>query len=49
MLMNHKNFRFTQIQDKTNDKIFLESSKTLILGHFCPMEIFSKKFGFVNS
>ena len=25
MLMNHKNFRFTQIPDKTNDMIFLKS------------------------
>ena len=24
MLMNHKNFRFTQIPDKTNDMIFLK-------------------------
>ena len=33
MLMNHKNFRFTQIPDKTND-MFLKSPKTLFLGHF---------------
>ena len=50
MLMNHKNFHFPQIPDKTNDVIFLKSSKTLFLGHFwpflvifCPMGIFSKK------
>ena len=36
MSMNHKNFRFTQIPDKTNDMIFLKSSKTLFLGHFWP-------------
>ena len=33
MLMNHKNFRFTQIPDKTN-VIFLKGPKTLFLGHF---------------
>ena len=33
MLMNHKNFHFTQIPDKTN-VIFLKSPKTLFLGHF---------------
>ena len=27
MLMNHKNFYFTQIPDKTNDVIFLKISK----------------------
>ena len=50
MLMNHKNFCFTQIPDKTNDIIFLNSPKTLFLGsfltifgHFCLMGIFSKK------
>ena len=51
MLMNHKNFRFTQIPDKTNDMIFLKSPKTLFLaifGHFCPMGIFSKKSGSVT-
>ena len=46
MLKNHKNFRFTQIPDKTNDVIFLKSPKTLfgaifdIFGHFCPMGFF---------
>ena len=34
ILMNRKNFCFTQIPDKTNDVIFLKSSKTLFLGHF---------------
>ena len=34
MLMNHKNFCFTQILDKTNDIIFLKSPKILFLGHF---------------
>ena len=32
MLMNHKNFHFTQIPDKTNDVIFLKSPKTMFLG-----------------
>ena len=36
MLMNHKNFDFTQIPDKTNDVIFLKSPKTMFLGHFWP-------------
>ena len=35
MLMNHKNFHFIQIRDKTNNVIFLKSSKTLFFGHFC--------------
>ena len=34
MLMNHKNFHFTQIPDKTNDMIFLKSPKTLFLDRF---------------
>ena len=36
ILMNHKNFHFTQIPDKTNDVIFLKSLKTMFLGHFWP-------------
>ena len=32
--MNHKNFHFTQIPDKTNYIIFLKSSKTMFLGIF---------------
>ena len=50
MLMNHKNFHFTRIPDKTNDVIFLKSPQTLFLGHFgpfhghfCPVENFPKK------
>ena len=46
MLMNHKNFHFTQIPDKTNDMIFLKSPKTMfwaIFDHFYLMGIFSKK------
>ena len=37
MLMNHKNFHFTQIPDKTNNVIFLKSPKTMfwaIFDHF---------------
>ena len=51
MLMNHKNFHFTQIPDKTNDVIFLKCPKTMFLGrfdhfgHFSQMGIFSKKSG----
>ena len=33
ILLNHMNFRFTQILDKTNDVIFLKSLKNLFLGH----------------
>ena len=36
MLMNHKNFHFTQIPDKTNDVIFLKSPNTMFWGHFWP-------------
>ena len=36
MVMNYKNFDFTQISDKTNDVIFLKSPKTMFLGHFWP-------------
>ena len=50
MLMNQKNFHFTQIPDKTNGTIFFKSQKTLvfvpfltIFGHSCTMGIFSKK------
>ena len=34
MLMNHNNFHFTQIPDKTNDMIFLKSPKNHVLGPF---------------
>ena len=43
MLMNHKNFDFTQIPEKINGVIFLKSPKTMIFDHFCPIRIFSKK------
>ena len=46
MLMNHKNFDFTQIPEETNDIIFLKSSKTMFLGHFCSMGIFSQNSSF---
>ena len=36
MLMNHNNFHLTQVPDKTNDAIFLNSPKTLFLDHFGP-------------
>ena len=35
-LMNHENFDFTQIPGKTNNMIFLKSSKNTFLGHFWP-------------
>ena len=34
MLINHKNFHFTQIPGKTNDMIFLKSPKTMQLAIF---------------
>ena len=34
--MDHKNFDFTQIPDKTNVIIFLKSPKIMLLGHFWP-------------
>ena len=46
MLMNHKNFCFTQIPDKTNDVIFLKSPKTLFLVHFWPFLVILAWWGF---
>ena len=46
ILMNHKNFDFTQIPGKINDAIFLKSPKTMfwaIFDHFYLMGIFFKK------
>ena len=36
MLMDYKNFDFTQIPGKTNDIIFLKSPETMLFGHFWP-------------
>ena len=43
--MNHSNFHFTQIPDKTNDVIFLKSPETLFLRHFWSFlsDFFSQK------
>ena len=46
MLMNHKNFYFTQIPDKTNDVIFLKSPKTMFLDHFWPFLVIFAWWGF---
>ena len=46
MLMNHNNFCFKQIPDKTNDMIFLKSPKTLFLGHFWPFLVIFAQWGF---
>ena len=46
MLMNHKNFRFLQIPDKTNDVIFLKRPKTMFLGRFCPFLVIFARWGF---
>ena len=46
MLMNHKNFHFTQIPDKTNDLIFLKSSKTISLENFLPFLVIFAQWRF---
>ena len=46
MLMNHKNFHFTQIPDKTNDVIFFKSPKTMFWGHFWAFLIIFAWLGF---
>ena len=46
MLMNHKNFHFTQIPDKTNDAIFLKSPKTMFWGHFWQFLVIFAWWGF---
>ena len=46
MLMNHKNFHFTQIPDKTNDVILLKSLKTLFLDHFWKFLVIFAQWGF---
>ena len=43
MLMDHKNFHFTQIPDKTNNTIFL---KTMSLGHFRPFLVIFARWAF---
>ena len=45
--MNLKNFRFTQITDKTNGVIFFKSPKTLFMGHFRPFLVIFAQWGFV--
>ena len=45
-LMNHKNFHFTQIPDKTNDLIFLKSSKTISLENFLPFLVIFAQWRF---
>ena len=49
MLMNHKNFYFTQISDKTNDRTFLKSPKTMFLGHLWPFLVIFARCGFLQS
>ena len=46
MLMNHKNFCFTQIPDKTNDMIFWKSLKTLFWDKFWPLLVIFARWGF---
>ena len=46
MLMNHMNFHFTQISDKTNVVIFLKSPKTIIFGSFWPFLVNFARWGF---
>ena len=45
MLINHKNFCFTQIPDKTNNVIF-QSPKTLFCGHFWQFLVTFAPWGF---
>ena len=46
MSINHKNFHFTQILDKTNDVIFLKIPETMFLGHFWPFLVTFTLWGF---
>ena len=46
MLMNHKNFHFIQIRDKTNDMIFLKSPKTMFFDHFWIFLVIFAQWGF---
>ena len=46
MLMNHKNFYFTQIPNKTNDVIFLKSPNTMFFGNFRPFLVVFAGWGF---
>ena len=46
ILMTHNSFRFKQIPDKTNDVIFVKSSKTLFLGYFWPFLLSFPQWGF---
>ena len=46
MLLNHDNFNFTQIPDKTNDEIFLKSPKAMFLGHFWPFLVIFARWRF---
>ena len=45
-LINHKNFHFTQIPDKTNDMVFLKSPKIMFWEHFWPFLIIFAQWGF---
>ena len=46
MLMNRKNFHFTQIPDETNDVIFLKSPETMFLDHFWPFLVIFARWAF---
>ena len=46
MLMNHKNFHFTQIPDKTNDVIFLKVQKPCFWAIFEHFRSFLPDWGF---
>ena len=46
MLLNHKNFCFTQIPNKTNNVIFLKNPKTLLLSRFWPFLVIFAQWGF---
>ena len=48
MSKGNKYFYSTPFPDKTNEQIFLKSSKPPFLGHFCWKRIFPKKSGSVT-
>ena len=46
ILMNHRNFHFTQIPDNTNHVIFLKSPVIMFLGYFWPFLVIFARWGF---
>ena len=46
ILMDHRNFHFTQIPDNTNHVIFLKSPVIMFLGYFWPFLVIFARWGF---